>query len=208
MGNDSGENKEDPIPGLKAIIFDMDGVIVESHDAWYEAARGLMRMWGEDLTMEEFNRRCWGIPFGSAWRRNGMPIEDMKVAREMLMGEYFKAFGKVRLFDGVTGLFGLLESKGIKTALLTNTPKWAAEKIMEKLGLEFDVMPDLSEMRMKPNPDGIFFILKKLSIEKDEAAFIGDTRTDEEAGKAAGVKTLMVGRDIASVTELPGKLGL
>ncbi len=190
------------------IIFDMDGVLVDSHDAWYAAAKSLLRMWGEEITMEEFDSRCWGIPFGSAWRRNGMPIEDMKVAGEMLHREYLKQLEKVRLFNGVIELFSFLKSKGIKTALLTNTPKWVVERVMDKLGLEFDAIPDLQEIKMKPYPEGIYHILKCLGIEKDEAVFIGDTKTDEQTGKNAGIMTLIVGRDIGSVAELPEKLGL
>ena len=148
------------------------------------------------------------MPFGSAWRRNNMPIENMKVAAEMLHREYLKQMEKVRLFDGVADFFVLLRSKGIKTALLTNTPKWVAEKVTEKLGLRFDAFPDLTQLKPKPNPDGILVTLKSLNIEKEDAVMVGDTPTDEQAGRSAGVAFIMVGRDIKSVIELPAKLGL
>ncbi len=193
---------------IKIIFFDMDGVLVDSFDAWYEAARSLMRSWGEELTAEEFRTRCWGIPFSSAWRKNGMPIENMKVAAEMLFREYLKQLGKLRLFGGVDELFALLKKEGIKTALLSNTPKWVAEKVMGHLGLEFDAIPDLMAMKPKPNPDGILLTLKKFGIAKEDAVMVGDTPTDEQAGKSAGVTTFVVGRDIASVAELPQKLGI
>ncbi|MBM3304208.1 MAG: HAD family hydrolase, partial [Candidatus Aenigmarchaeota archaeon] len=193
---------------IKIIFFDMDGVLVDSHDAWFEAAKSLLRMWNEDITVEEFNQRCWGIPFGSAWRRNGMPIENMKVAAEMLHREYLKQAEKVRLFDGVAELFAFLKSKSIKTALMTNTPKWVAEKVADRLGLRFDAFPDLTQLKPKPNPDGILVTLKSLDIEKREAVMVGDTPTDEQTGRSAGVAFVMVGRDIKSVAELPGKLGL
>ena len=193
---------------VKLIIFDMDGVLVDSHDAWYEAAKSLLRSWGEDLTVGEFDARCWGIPMGTAWRRNGMPIGDMKVATEMLHREYLKQADKVGLFPGVKELFALLKSKGIKTALMTNTPKWVAEKVMAKLGVEFDALPDLSVLKPKPNPDGILIALKETGISREEAVMVGDTPTDEQAGKAAGVLTVMVGRDIKTISELPAKLGI
>jgi HAD superfamily hydrolase (TIGR01509 family) len=189
------------------IFFDMDGVLVDSHDAWYEAAKSLLRSWGDDLSVEEFDARCWGIPFSAAWRRNGMPIENMKVAAEMLHREYLKQGDKVKLFEGVKELFALLRKKGIKVALMTNTPKWVAEKVMDKLGLAFDAFPDLSVVKPKPNPDGILTTLKDMEIGKDKAVMVGDTPTDEQAGKAAGVVTVMVGRDIKSVVELPERLG-
>jgi len=197
-----------PKPNVKLVIFDMDGVLVDSHDAWYEAAKGLLRMWGEDITREEFDARCWGIPFGSAWRKNGMPIENIKVAAEMLHREYLRQMEKVRLFDGVAELFALLKSNGIKTALLTNTPKWVAEKVMDKFGIQFDAFPDLSVLKPKPNPDGVIKALESLGIPKEEAVLVGDTPTDEQAGRNAGVAFLMVGRDISSVAELPEKLGV
>lgn len=190
------------------IIFDMDGVLVDSHDAWYAAAKSLLRMWGEEITMEEFDSRCWGIPFGSAWRRNGMPIDDMKVAGEMLHREYLKQLEKVRLFNGVKELLALLKPRGIRTALLSNTPKWVVEKVMDKLGLEFDAVPDLTVLKPKPNPEGIIRTLELLGIEKENAVLVGDTKTDEQTGKNAGITTLIVGRDIRSVAELPEKLGI
>jgi HAD superfamily hydrolase (TIGR01549 family) len=193
---------------IKLVIFDMDGVLVDSHDAWFMAAKSVMRTLGDDLTMEEFDARCWGRPFGSAWRKNGMPIENMKVAGEILHREYLKEADRVKLFDGVHELFSFLRSRGIKVALLTNTPKWVAEKVMQKLGLEFDAMPDLSKLKAKPSPEGILNILKTLKMEKNEAVMVGDTNTDEEAGLGAGLKTVMVGRDVKSVAELPAKFGL
>ncbi len=193
---------------IKIIFFDMDGVLVDSHDAWFEAARSLLRSWNEDLTVEEFDQRCWGMPFTSAWRKNGMPIENMKVAAEMLFREYLKQLDKVKLFGGVKETFALLKKKGIKTALLSNTPKWVVEKVTNHLGLEFDAFPDLAVIKPKPNPDGILLTLEKLGIGKEYAVMVGDTPTDEQAGKAAGVATFVVGRDIKGVGELPEKLGL
>jgi HAD superfamily hydrolase (TIGR01549 family) len=193
---------------VKLVIFDMDGVLVNSHDAWFEAARSLMKTLGDGLTMEEFDQRCWGRPFNVAWRRNGMPIDDIKVAAEVLYREYLKQVEKVKLFPGVKEMFELFKAKGIKTALLSNTPKWANEKLLEKLGLKLDVIPELSEMKLKPHPDGILRIMKDLGVEKENTVFVGDTPTDEEAGKAAGVLTLMVGRDMLSASEVPAKLGL
>jgi HAD superfamily hydrolase (TIGR01509 family) len=193
---------------VRLVIFDMDGVLVNSHDAWFEAARSLMRTLGDDLTMEEFDQRCWGRPFGVAWRRNNMPVDDLRAAGEMIHREYLKQLDKVMLFPGIREMFGLLRKKGIKTALLSNSPKWVNEKVLQKVGLELDSIPDLSELKLKPHPDGILRIMKDLGIEKENTVFVGDTPTDEEAGKAAGITTLMVGRDMLSASELANKLGL
>lgn len=112
----------------------------------------------------------------------------------------------MKVFDGVPEMMSRLKKDGIKSALLTNNRKFMIKRILDAFNLDFDCIPYLYEIqpepRPKPDPFGIEFIIEKLDVKKGEAIFIGDTPVDEETGKRAGVKTLIIGKDIDKVTDI------
>ena len=187
---------------IRLVIFDFDGVLVDSKEAWLEAWKRAFAVLGVKLSRKEFEQECWGVPFPVVCMKRGFPSRKCSKARRVMLDSYLDSAEHVSVFRGVRELFASLESRGIKRALLTNVPKHVAEKVTEMFGLGFDAMPDLSKMPAKPSPAGIEAILDSLGIKKGEAVFVGDTETDAETGKNAGIKTYIVGRDVKSAHDV------
>ena len=79
--------------------------------------------------------------------------------------------------------------KGIKTGLVTNSFKSIVSKALEfhKINGCFDAVVTADDVeRVKPYPDPLVKICEKLGIMPQEALYVGDTKTDYKAGKAAG----------------------
>lgn len=186
---------------LKAVIFDMDGVLLDSHDTWFELNNQLLMRTGEkEITRAEFDKKHWGVP-----------LEKEEI--EALTGDEksVEAFARsIKIFDG--SLLTLDKLKGrYKLGLVTSTPRILVDVVLEHSDMiqYFDAIIALEDAKPKPSPDGVLQACKLLSVKPNEAIFLGDLPVDVEAGKAAGVKTIAIaptqGADfsIGSVKELP-----
>jgi HAD superfamily hydrolase (TIGR01549 family) len=184
----------------KLVIFDLDGVLLDSRDIWFLAWKESFKTVGLDVSYKEFIESFWGSSFDQVCARLGVVNERFEKARKNIRESFISHSGKVVAFDGIPSLFSTLEQKGIKRALLTNNDKNVVNKMLAKFGFSFDYVPDVHILKPKPDPAGIYAILEKLGMKKEDAIYVGDTDTDEETGKRAGVRTLIVGRDIDDVT--------
>jgi|GEM_PF-2857232 len=190
---------------IRLVIFDLDGVLINSKDVWFKAWQDSFRAAGRKLSLGEFNVGCWGNSFPAVCREKGMDDGDYEKAKEALIRSFLIHKEEIAVFNRVNALFSELESRKIKRALLSNNRRDVKNALLDKFGMEFDVSPDLYEtdgLNPKPDPSGIYYILDKLGVSKDESVYIGDTEIDEVTGRNAGVRTLIVGRDISSITEV------
>ena len=81
---------------------------------------------------------------------------------------------------------------GLKMAVCSNKPHIAAQKVVKAIyGDTFDeVMGQQEEIRRKPAPDGPLKIAEEFGVKPEECMYIGDTKTDMQTGKAAGMYTV------------------
>ena len=194
---------------VKAVLFDMDGVLVESIDAWWNTYNRVCRSQGKpEVSYEDFAYRLFG----------GSINEDLKyfteVSREELSKMYQEFFldyiDDVSFIPEARETVDCLKRRGIKTAVVTNSPKETGHLILEHVGLKehLDVIMtggDVSEG--KPSPEIILKACKILNVKPEEAVLVGDTENDVKSGRAAGCKVIGVGVDggdkrIEKVSEL------
>lgn len=177
----------------KAALFDMDGVLIDSFEAWFFLFNKTLEHFGsKKLTKEEFNKGCWGVSsniIGPKYFPN-IPTKD-------IIEYYFKHFSefrdKTKVLPGVENVLKELKKKGIKTAVITNTPHKQTEAIIKAVGLfrYFDIIVSFDDVKNgKPEPDMLFKACEELDVSADEAIFVGDTMPDIEAGKKAKIFTL------------------
>lgn len=102
---------------------------------------------------------------------------------------------EVKPYDGIVEALNALKNKGVKLAVLSNKPHAETINVVESLFGKgfFDVIhghkPDVPK---KPSPEGVYSILKQLSLNAEDALYIGDTNTDMDTGKSAGAFTIGV----------------
>jgi len=99
-----------------------------------------------------------------------------------------------RLFDEMDELLQQLEQNNIKWGVVTNKPGWLTEPLMASLDLTQRaaciVSSDSTENR-KPHPEPMHFACKLSHSQPEECVYVGDAQRDIEAGKNAGMKTVI-----------------
>jgi len=186
---------------VKAIIFDLDGVIIDSEDVHFEAfGETIADELGLALTGEEYQEFFAGRvdeeAFANYLKAKGLNGDPHKLSEEKAKN-YLRTFpDRVRPYMGVISVISRLMGK-IKLALVSSSNKKEVELALDSLGLEgvFEVVlsdEDLKGKKGKPAPDCYLLAAKKLSVKPGECLVIEDSPVGVEAGKAAGTKVLAI----------------
>ena len=174
---------------LKAILFDLDGVILDSFDAWYSVFNHVRKDLNLNaISKEEFRKKVWG---GSVDvdAKNYFKNKDVKEIEKMYKTLISKYTHKTKLLPNAKNILKNIKKKNIKIGLVTNTfrkPVLDALKF-HKIENYFDAIATVDDVkRAKPYPDSIIKLCEKLKVMPDEAIVVGDTKNDYKAGKSAG----------------------
>ncbi len=175
---------------ISCILFDLDGVIIDSFDAWFKLfnkARKHFRL--PVVTKKEFRDKAWG---GSV-ENNANKFFKGKDAEEMSKF-YFSQFDNfkkdTKLVRGVKETLKELNNMGFKLAVVSNTPKEIVVDILRyhKILEYFKVVVGGDDVEEgKPEPYSILQACKRLIIKPNHGLFVGDTDTDKLASKRAGM---------------------
>jgi len=99
-----------------------------------------------------------------------------------------------RLFPGMAELLETLEAHGLKWGIVTNKPAWLTEPLIADLGLATRaacVVSGDSTANRKPHPEPMLFACRTIGVTAFECLYVGDARRDIEAGRNAGMRTLV-----------------
>ena len=185
---------------LSAVIFDFDGVVIDSHEAhersWFLLAEEL----GQTLTRETFvstfgQRNESILPF-LGWAEEGdrERIQQLGDRKEVLYREILRADGIAPL-PGVVALLEDLKKEGIPCAIGTSTPRANVECVLEltSLGSFFnDIAASEDVSRGKPDPEVFLKAAAKLGADPASCVVIEDAHVGIRAAKAAGMKSVAV----------------
>ncbi len=96
---------------------------------------------------------------------------------------------------GATELLGTLVGRGLRVGMVTNIGRAALDGALARLGFDRQLAPVVSrdDVRlMKPRPEGILRVLDEWKAAPEEALFVGDSRADVLAARAAGVRVAII----------------
>ncbi|GLU50352.1 HAD-IA family hydrolase [Nocardiopsis ansamitocini] len=192
MQTDSTPRPDLPeVPGtdhpLRAVVFDLDGVIVNSFEVMREAFTiAYAEVVGPGpAPFAEYNRHL-GRYFPDIMAVMGLPPE-MEVP---FVRESYQLAHRVPLFDGVTETLTTLRERGLGLAIATGKSGPRARSLLAVLGVLdlFDHVVGSDEVpRPKPAPDIVLRALDLLGVAPGEAMMVGDAVTDLASARAAGV---------------------
>lgn len=174
----------------KAILFDLDGVLVRSHEAWFRLlADASLHFGGRPVTSEEF------IPLFGQGAQADVAVFGMKCTPDQLnryFNENFDRFaqGGVWVDPEAAPTLDALSRSGLRLAIVTNTMGRLAESILRQGDLlrRFQLVTSADQVeRSKPAPDLLLLAMERLGVQPGEAWMVGDSRFDREAAKAASV---------------------
>ena len=175
------------------VIFDMDGVLVDSYQPHYESWRRTARKRGLDMTEAQFAqtfgrtsreiiRHFWPGRFSdeqvAAW-----DAEKEAVYRDIIAEDFPE-------MDGATGLLAALKSAGFALAIGSSGPRRNVQVVLQHLtnAQLFDATVDGSEVTEgKPNPDVFLKAATKLSLPPRSCAVIEDSVSGIQAARRAGM---------------------
>jgi AHBA synthesis associated protein len=175
---------------LRAVVFDLDGVLVDSFGVMREAfALAYREVVGDgEPPFEEYTQHL-GCYFPDIMAMMGLPL----AMEESFVRESYRLAHRVRMFDGVAEMLRALRGNGIRFAVATGKSGPRARSLLAGLGVRdlFDHVIGSDEVtNAKPAPDIVLRAVDLLGVARDEAVMIGDAVTDLASAKAAGVTAI------------------
>ncbi len=179
-----------PIPRPpSAVLFDMDGVLVDTFDAWVAVLDECRERRGMPALGPGPVRACWGQGINADCETLFPGERPAILAREYDEG-FERHLARVRAEDGIRETVRALRAAGLSTAVVTNSPVALARRILRLLDLEdgFNAIAGGDEVpRGKPDPDLVSLALDRLGCAPRLAVLVGDTMLDVAASRAASV---------------------
>lgn len=172
---------------ISAVVFDLDGVLVDSFAVMQEAfAVAYAETVGDGEAPFEEYRKHLGRYFPDIMRIMGLPL----AMEEPFVRESYRLAGQVQLFDGVRELLSDLTGLGVRMAVATGKSGPRARSLLDGLGVlpHFEHVIGSDEVeRAKPAPDIVLHALELLATPARQAVMIGDATTDLAAARGADV---------------------
>jgi HAD superfamily hydrolase (TIGR01549 family) len=194
---------------LKGVLFDLDGVLIDSARAWHRViSSSAERLSGLEVPFDRFSETFGQGP--DADRAAYFPDSTASEVSRLYHECFPEHLDAVELIDGALEVLEQLRERGLRCAVVTNTPRELAQKILRSKGIDelIDTVAGAGDAPEKPVPDLIHVALSRLDLGTDEVLYVGDSNSDRGAARAAGV--FMVGlnqQGDATIHALPELLG-
>jgi len=173
--------------GLRAVLFDWDGTLVNSAETSFRAYVGLFREVGIAFDREEY-RRTYSPNWHRTYEALGLPRERWEDADALWLRFY--AEERNELLPGVPEALSRLRAAGHAQGIVSSGERSRVTQEMRDLGVDhfFEVAVCGGDTRnRKPHPEPLLVALERMGLRTDEAAYVGDSPEDIEMAQSAGV---------------------
>jgi HAD superfamily hydrolase (TIGR01509 family) len=184
---------------IKGVLFDMDGVLVDSEPFICEAAILMFGELGVKVSPDEFkpfvgmgeNRYIGGV---AEQHGVNIDIDQVKARTYEIYGEIVR--GKLKPLPGVHEFMSICRIKGFRLALATSADRIKMEVNLKETGLSDDsfqaIITGLDIKNKKPSPEIYLKAAKSLGLKPENCLVVEDAVSGIESGKAAGCRCLAV----------------
>ncbi len=185
---------------VKAVLFDMDGVLIDAREWHFEALNEVLRIFGYEITRAMHEDRFDGL---STSKKLEMLTKEVGLPRHIHgMINRIKQDRTLRIaasncFPNIAHqvLISKLKMQGFKVGVVTNSIRQTTEFMLTYAGLFelLDVVITNQDVdKPKPNPDGYQLAMQKLDVLPSETVIVEDSPYGITAGKASGAKVVQV----------------
>lgn len=197
-------------PGCQAVIFDLDGTLINS---LYDIADSMnIVLVSHGFPTHDYDK--YRLLIGKGLKNlseNAIPEENRndetigKVFKDMIQVYGQNVVNKTVLYKGIPELLDLLKTKGYKIAILSNKAHELttsiAKKILNKWQFDF-IIGSKPEIPRKPDPSGALICSEELGIAPESILYLGDSGVDMQTACAAGMTAIGVTWGFRSREEL------
>ncbi len=193
---------------IEGIIFDFDGVIVDSEPLWEIADRTLVEAEGFTYIPETKYSIMGLSPLESIvklcqiYKLITSP-DKLNQNRESLMKKFYE--NTIEMNPGAFEILEYLFENGIKLALASSTPKRLFDRTLVRFGIDkfFDVIITSEDVKKsKPDPEIFISAQKRLGIDKDHLLIVEDSVAGVKAAISSGIKTVWLKNENAILHDL------
>ena len=193
MNNNTGNRTK-----IKAVIFDMDGTLIDSEPNYAIADCELVSRYGGNMTAEEHKQfvGIGTIPFLKYIKEQfNIPVDIDKLKQELTSIYLDIALKSTPVFENTAAFLKKVKMSGMKTAIASGSTTEIIHLLMDRTGLSswFDCFVSVDEVdKGKPAPDIFIKAAEKLNIKPYECAVVEDSLAGMKAAKAAGMFLIAV----------------
>ncbi len=185
---------------IKLCIFDMDGTLVNTIDTIAYFGNTTLENFGIESIPTENYKRLVGNGSRVLIERmldfRDVQADNIDEIHQWYMNKYDNDFMYLTCaYDGIIPMLKELKDAGIKTAILSNKDDVTAKKVAFELfedGLIDLCLGAREGKALKPDPESVFEIVENFGVARAECIYIGDTATDIETAKNAGLYSIGV----------------
>jgi HAD superfamily hydrolase (TIGR01509 family) len=206
----AGLGEYDVTDGLEAVLFDMDGLLVDTEPLWFETETEVMARLGAPWTKADQERLLGGSmehTVGYLLAKATRPVPPAEVARLMMDGMLRRvAAGRVIIRPGACELRTEIAAAGIPHALVTGSQREFTEAVVASTGLTFTVIVTGDDVtRPKPDPEPYLLAAKLLAAAPERCVALEDSPNGVTSAAAAGCQVVAV-PSLVPIPPAPGRL--
>ncbi len=182
----------------KAVLFDMDGTVLDTLDDLADSVNRSLREFG----LPEVSRFQVGQSLGNGAKyliRHCLPEGSDEALCEQVLSFYKPWYDahcriKTKPYDGILQLMEALRADGIHQAIISNKPDSAVQELAEAFfpGLMDVVIGESPAVKRKPSPDTVLAAASQMGLMASDCVYIGDTEVDLETARNAGMDCIPV----------------
>lgn len=198
---------------LKALIFDFDGLILDTETPEFDVLQEIYAEFDVELPISK-----WGQIIGGSGAVTFDPVADLehltarKIPRQPLLDRWrAKADALIEansILPGVVEILDEAQRRGLKLAIASSSQHWWVDTHLQRLGIfdrfEHIVCSD-DVTRTKPSPELFLLALSKLNTRANQAVIFEDSPNGVKAANAAGISVVAVPNPITSQLKFTGE---
>ncbi len=197
-GTNSNEHTDWLTEPIEAVIFDMDGVLIDSEPIYFEIEKSTFVHFGAQVEETEHHTYV-GVTLASMFqqvqKRHELrcTVEDMLSFHVKHVMDVIREHPELRPFAGLTDWLDWLHEKGVPMMVASSSPRALIELILERLNIRhyFQGMISGEEVAQgKPAPDIFLHAAGMLGIQPERCLVIEDSRNGVKAARAAGMRCI------------------
>jgi len=197
---------------LAAVVFDFDGIIMDSETPEYESHRRVFEQYGASLTTSDWCHQIgiWNEAQDERWFRELCRRCSNAPDSRTFLAEKRRIFDEVAPREpmrGVRELVNALNEAGVPAAIASSSSSWWIRSAVERIGMsgKFAAVATGDDVeRRKPAPDVYLEAARRVGVDPADVVAIEDSAPGIEAARAAGMATVVIPHWLTERHDLSG----